>query len=222
MNGEDDPGPEAVIDTAGVLACHQTGFGHQIECFAVTFGCLCERVPARGRKPKLKLGGHLARQAPLFEVSDRLGRHLMLAQLLFKEAVCICDSIEQGGSQCIFRSGRPGIRYLKTSALGEFFDGFSEAEVFKLHQEADGAAVRATAKTVVKLFGLTDGKRRGFFVMEWATGLKVPARLGQRHPCIDQFDDVGTGKQFVDKLSWNSAAHRLSHRFDHRDISIQP
>ena len=215
MNGEDDPGAEAVIDATGVLARDQTGFCHQIERFVVTLGCLCERVPARRRKSKFKLGGHLARQAPLLEIPNRLGGHLMLAQLLLEEAVGIRDSIEQGRSQCILGSGRSGIRYLKPGTLGEFFDGFPETQMFKLHQEADGAAVGATAKTVVKLLGLADGKRRGFFVMKWATGLKIPASLGQRHPCIDQFDDVGTGKQFVDKLSGNSAAHRLSHRFDH-------
>ena len=58
--------------------------------------------------------------------------------------------------------------------------------------------------------------------MKRTAGLKISPSLGQGYPCIDQFDDVGTIEQFVDKLSWNSAAHRLSHRFDHRDISIQP
>ena len=51
--------------------CVRGEVSHKTARFVVTLGCLCERVPARGRKPKLKLGGHLARQAPLLEVANR-------------------------------------------------------------------------------------------------------------------------------------------------------
>ena len=37
-----------------------------------------------------------------------------------------------------------------------------------LHQEGDGAAVRAATKTVIELLGRADGKRRAFFVMKGA------------------------------------------------------
>ena len=99
--------------------------------------------------------------------------------------------------------------------MGEFLDGLPETQMFKLHQEANRAAIRAAAETMVKLFRLAYRKRRRFFVVEWAAGFKIPAALGQGDPCIDELYDVGTREQFIDKLPGNFATHRLSHLVDH-------
>ena len=118
----------------------------------------------------------------------------MATQLFLEKTVGIGERIQQGGRQGIFSPGGTRVRDFKPGTLREFLDGLPKAQMLKLHQEADSAAVGAAAETVVKLLGLADGKRGSFFVMERAAGFKIPASLGQGNPRIDQLNDVGTGE----------------------------
>src|SRR5690606_24742697 len=81
---------------------------------------------------------------------------------------------------------------------------------FVIHQKTDRRAVRATTKTMIKLLGRTDIKRRGFFIMERATGTVLPAFFLQRHARVNHLDDIGARQQLVNEMLRNAAhANRL-------------
>ena len=81
------------------------------------------------------------------------------------------------------------LRHLHADVGGEFLDSVDEAESRVLHQETDGAAVRAAAEAVVELFaGLT--VKDGVFSMEGQQALWLAPALAQRHVALDDIDDV--------------------------------
>jgi hypothetical protein len=67
--------------------------------------------------------------------------------------------------------------------------------------------MRATAKAMVKLFIRANGERGRFFAMERTTGSVISTGFFQRYALVYQFNDVGTGQQFVDKLSGDLSCH---------------
>jgi hypothetical protein len=89
----------------------------------------------------------------------------------------------------------------------QFLDCFHEFHVFVIHQEADRGAVRTATKTMVELLHLTDGERRGIFIVERTAGLVLPAGLFEWHARVDDLDDVGAGQQFIDKCLGNASGH---------------
>jgi len=66
-----------------------------------------------------------------------------------------------------------------------------------------------TAEAVVKLFVLADGEGGGFFVVEWAAGAVVAARLFERHGGVDQIHDIDACEKLVDELLRNFSSHRV-------------
>jgi len=72
-----------------------------------------------------------------------------------------------------------------------------------LHDKTDGGAMNAAAETMIELLGLTDRKRRRFFVMEGATGHKIRACFFQRHIPLNHIHDVETVEQILNEAFWN-------------------
>src|SRR5713226_811590 len=90
---------------------------------------------------------------------------------------------------------------------GQLLDRLGKTHALVLHQETDGAAMRAATKTMIKLFAGTDRERRGFLFMERTTGLVVLAHFTQRHARIDDLDDVHAQQQLVDEFFRDTAGH---------------
>ena len=77
---------------------------------------------------------------------------------------------------------------------GQLFNCFGKFQAVEFHHErTDGIAVRTTAETMIKLFVLADRERRGFFVVEWATGLIVFAGFFKFYATVHQLNNVGAG-----------------------------
>ena len=72
--------------------------------------------------------------------------------------------------------------------------------------------MRATTEAMVKLLGLANGKRGGFFVVERTTGYVVGARLFERYVTLDHVHDIETIKQILNEAFWNHASTALSLR----------
>ena len=70
--------------------------------------------------------------------------------------------------------------------------GFCIAQLFVLHQKADGVAAFATAKTLVYFFGRRDRKRRCFFAMKRAEAKVIGAPSFELHKIAHYFEDVDT------------------------------
>jgi hypothetical protein len=99
------------------------------------------------------------------------------------------------------------VRDLQADRGGQVLDRLDEADAGVLHQEADGAAVRAAAEAVVELLGRADREGGGFLGMEGTAGAVIGARLLQRHVAFDHIDDVDAGKQFLDEAFGDHAEH---------------
>ena len=98
-------------------------------------------------------------------------------------------------------------RHFEADARGQILDGFDEAQVIVLHQEAERRAVRAAAEAVIELLVRHDREGRRFLAVKRAAGLEFLALLFQRHAAADQLDDVGAGDQLVDEVLWNASGH---------------
>src|SRR3989338_10296820 len=81
-----------------------------------------------------------------------------------------------------------------------------------LHDKANGRAMCAAAEAMIKLLGLTDGKGRGFFVVERAAGDVVGASLLERHMALDHVHDIDAVQQVLDKTFRNHARTALTSR----------
>lgn len=101
------------------------------------------------------------------------------------------------------------IRYFEVVYGGQFFDCFYEFEFVVVYQEVDSIVVCFVVEVVVKLFFIVDGERGGFFVMEWIVCVKIFVLFFQFYLCIDQIDDVGFGKQIVNKYMWNLFSYKF-------------
>ena len=80
------------------------------------------------------------------------------------------------------------------------FNRFNEAHVIEFHQEADRSAMRATAKTVVETFARTDCERRCFLAVKRAAGFEFATSLLEWHASANNFNDVCSCDQIVDKI----------------------
>jgi hypothetical protein len=66
--------------------------------------------------------------------------------------------------------------------------------------------MRAAAEAVIELFGLADGERRGFFVMEGTAGDEVGAGLFEREITLDHIHNVEAIEQILNEAFWNHSA----------------
>ncbi|CAH1906414.1 conserved hypothetical protein [Candidatus Nitrotoga sp. HW29] len=72
-----------------------------------------------------------------------------------------------------------------------------------LHDKPYSRAMRATAKAVIKLLTLTDGKRRGFFVVKRAAGNIITTCFFKWNVTLDYIHNVETVEQIMNEASWN-------------------
>ena len=63
--------------------------------------------------------------------------------------------------------------------------------------------MRAATKTVVELFGGTDGKTRGFFIVKRAAGRIIGARFFKRDAFIYHVHNIDAVQKLLDELLWN-------------------
>ena len=72
-----------------------------------------------------------------------------------------------------------------------------------LHQEADGRAVGSAAEAVIETLGGAHGERRRFLVVKRTACFELTTRFLELHVTPDDFRDVGSGDQIVDKVLRN-------------------
>ena len=68
-----------------------------------------------------------------------------------------------------------------------------------LYQKAQCVTGGTTAEAVIKLLLAIDRKRGRFFLMERAAGRVIFARTLELDACVNQIDDIGAQKHFIDK-----------------------
>ena len=83
--------------------------------------------------------------------------------------------------------------------LREVFHRLDEAEPRILHQKTDCRAMRAATEAVIKLLGLADRKRRGFFGVKRAAGSIIRARAFQLHMAVNHIDNIDAIEQILDE-----------------------
>lgn len=150
------------------------------------------------RPTQAKMRRNLAGQATLLQIANRHGRCSQLLQVM-----------RLGGIQHLRMTGFLGLAargFLLLAWTAVFFrdrhsrrsrestHGFGETGAGMLHQESDGAAMRSTAKAVIKLLGRADSERRTFFVMKGAQAKQVGPTLSQLHVSPDNVDNVDSGE----------------------------
>jgi hypothetical protein len=82
---------------------------------------------------------------------------------------------------------------------GQIFNGIDELQAFVVHQEPDRRSMRPTTEAMIELLLRTNGKGRGFLVVERAAGLKFTTGPFQGDPPFNQFYDISTAQQFFNK-----------------------
>ena len=83
---------------------------------------------------------------------------------------------------------------LHAELLGQVLYGLHEGHARVFHQELDGIAAFATAKTVEELLGRADAERGRLFCMKGAQPHEIGAALLQLHRAADDLDHVGAGE----------------------------
>ena len=68
-----------------------------------------------------------------------------------------------------------------------------------LDQKGDGRTMGTTTETVIKLFGRTDSKRRGFFVVEGTQAKQIGPTLAQIDIATNDIGDINTRQQFLNE-----------------------
>src|SRR5450759_2181431 len=79
-----------------------------------------------------------------------------------------------------------------------------------LHDKAYCCAMHTTTEAMVKLLGLTDGKRGRFFVMKRAASNVICTGFFKGHIALNDVHDVETIKQILNETFWNHASSAFS------------
>jgi len=79
--------------------------------------------------------------------------------------------------------------------------------VLVFHEKADGGAMGATAKAVIKLLVWADRKRWGLLFVKGTAGTVVFAHLFKRDDGIDDINDIRPQNEVVNKLFGNASGH---------------
>ena len=174
---------------------------------------LDEVIPAGRSKAYSKGCCNITGETSLFQVIDRLLCLWVCSQLL---PVIFFSLFHQGieGPGCtlsLFGWCRwTGSGNIDTLLSSQLFYRLDELHMLVLHQETDGRAMGTATEAVVELFGRTDGKGGGLFVVEGTTGLVFASGLFQRHARVDDIDNVDASDQIINKGLWNSSRHGAS------------
>jgi hypothetical protein len=78
--------------------------------------------------------------------------------------------------------------------LRQVFHGLYKGHAGVVHQEANGIAILATAKTMEKLFGGADRKTGRFFAMERAQAHEVGAAFFELDVAAHDLHDINAGE----------------------------
>ena len=165
---------------------------------------LTQMIPAGRRITDAENAGDLASQTALAQIIHRPLPSRMGAQLLAKEPVGLGDPLQQ----------RPG-RIPAAAPLGQFqprvpgqlLHGVQKFQPLVGHQKADGVATRAAAEAVIKLLAGTDRKGWSFFGVKRATGREFTTRPAQRHPAVDDLDEIHPAQQLIKEFLGYAASH---------------
>jgi len=111
-----------------------------------------------------------------------------------------------GGNGMLGRAFRGQIERLLPEATIHCLD---KTQPHLLHDKANRRAMHPAAKAMIKLLGLTDGKGRGFFVMERATGDIIRTRFFKGHIALNQIHNIQTIQQILNETFWNQACSVL-------------
>ena len=210
---EHHPVPEPIVAPARVPADDEAGAFERIRAR------VAERrrqpLPAGRRESEIEPRRELARQPPGLQVFDRTGPRRVLPELAPEVPVRPLerrvDELEVSRPFAPlplplprFRAGtRP--RYFHADAGGELFHRIDEPEAVELHQEGDRGAARPASEAVVDLLLAAYAERRGLFLVERAAPEEVAAPRPQRHPGLDDVDDVHPREEVVDERRGNAS-----------------
>jgi hypothetical protein len=80
-----------------------------------------------------------------------------------------------------------------------------------LHHKTDGRTMRPATKTMIKLFGLANGKRWGFFVVKRTAGGVIRPGFFKRNVTLNDIYNIEAIEQILNKTFWNhSGPHDLA------------
>ncbi len=130
----------------------------------------------------------------------------MLPQLLGIEVSRFVHELIQGAIVWTLLEGN-FVGKFQPNAGSQFFYGFGKAEPVVFHQEAQSAAVSATAEAMIELFTGADGKRGGFFVVKRAARLIFATCSAQGNALVDNINHIDPSQQVVNKLWRDLSGH---------------
>src|SRR5690606_17665203 len=93
------------------------------------------------------------------------------------------------------------------SAPGQLFHRLGKAQSLKFTDKADGIAVSAAAKTVIKTFVWSHVERGCFLVVKRAAGFLVAAGFFEGNAGPDQFPQINAIQQVFNKSLRDQSAH---------------
>lgn len=88
---------------------------------------------------------------------------------------------------------------LQTNARRKIGHRFQKIQAVIFDQETDGVAVRATPKAVIKLLGLTYGKRRRLLAVKGAARGVICARFLERYVTFNDINNINPVQQLLNE-----------------------
>jgi hypothetical protein len=204
---EHDAVAESVARPTLLVAASQAGIDEILNRGAGFVQCLAQVAPAGRRITDPERGGDLAGQPALAQVIDRPLPGRMFAQLLAKETVGLGQPVQQWPERAGAARTAAGLGDVQPDQAGQILNRIRKFQSLVSHQEADGGTVSATAEAVVELLARTDRERRGFFGVKRTAGHEFTAHSTQRHPSVDDLDEIHSAKQLIDEFLRYAASH---------------
>ena len=160
-------------------------------------------APTLGRIAQAKLLGYGARQAASLKVVHRFGRFFEVFPVGFAR---LLQNIRQGvlllplllGPRPVLRAGFV-FWHLHPVLLGQVLNGLNKIHAGMVHQKADGVAILAAAKAMVKLLAGADREGGRFLPMKWAKPHEIGPAFLQLHVTADDVDHVSACQQLLNK-----------------------
>ena len=150
-----------------------------------------------------------------FQVFNRLRRVLQLVAIKLRRLQQRAVKIRTVFGAVLIKLGTRRFRHLHADALRKILHRVDKTHAAVFHQEADGRAMRAAAKAVIKLLGRADGERWRLFGVERTAGGIVRTGTFEFHVPVDHFDDVDPAQQILNERLRNHAL-RLTPLLDGR------